>query len=536
MTKLWKPLRIIVSLIILLSVIAVFIDFKQVFASQWYTKATYLQFLPSLIKFFSVAGLISAGFIIVLILTLLFGRVYCSTICPLGIFQDIVSFLSKKLRTKKFRFKYAKANNILRYTFLGLAILPVLFGSIYILYLLDPYSNFGRFVSDLGRPLYIKVNNLLASILIKHNVYSVSPYDIVKFDWLTIIFPAIMLVVVVWLSLTRGRLYCNTVCPVGTFLGLVSKISIFKLKFDESKCTKCAKCAFACKSQCISIKDQTVDFSRCVGCFNCLNVCDNNSINYKLSLPKKKETITLDEGPADPSKRNFIAGSVLLAGAMIGLSKLAKAQETSSKTNELPEPASDEKRTNHVKIDRKNYCTPPGSKSISHFKDACTACHLCVSACPNGVIQPSLFEYGVTGMLQPYMDYRSGFCNYECTKCGHVCPTGAILPLTHEEKVVTQMGVALFIKTNCIVYVEETACGSCSEHCPTQAVSMVKYKGELTIPHVTPEICVGCGACEKVCPAKPNKAIYIEGNPIQQVAHKPEIKKADDKKLENFAF
>ena len=113
--------------------------------------------------------------------------------------------------------------------------------------------------------------------------------------------------------------------------------------------------------------------------------------------------------------------------------------------------------------------------------------------------------------MQPKLYFDHGFCNYDCTVCGDVCPTGAILPLTKEEKHVTQMGKVQFIIENCIVYYDETNCGACSEHCPTQAVSMVPYKGSLTIPHTETEICVGCGGCEYVCPAVPYKAIYVEG-------------------------
>jgi polyferredoxin len=501
----------------------IFVDFTQVFPSSLYKSITFLQFVPSVREFFVVAGLLSAGFIIVLVLTLLVGRVYCSTICPLGILQDVISFISRKLRRKTFRFKYAKAKNILRYTFLGLAALPLFFGSIFTLYLLDPYSNFGRIASDLGRPVYITLNNLVANVLIKCKVYSLAPFDIVHFNWAVVVFPVVIVSLVLWLSITRGRLYCNTICPVGTFLGLLSKVSFFKIKIDQSSCTKCAKCAFVCKSQCISIKEQTIDESRCVGCFNCLQACDNNSIKYQLARPVKVEK----QQETDESKRNFITGSFLLAGGMLlGASVKAKAQEDAENNHSK----------NKVPINRKNYCSPPGSHSIGHFNSACTSCHLCVSACPNGVLQPSFFEYGMTGMMQPYMDYKTGYCNYNCTKCGEVCPAGAILPLTVEHKKTTQLGIAHFIKQNCIVVLDETSCGSCSEHCPTQAVAMVPYSDELTIPKVTPEICIGCGACERVCPAKPNKAIYIEGNAIHQVAQKPEIKKTEQKKVEEFPF
>ena len=523
MTRFWKPFRVIISLIILSSITFIFIDFRQVFSSAWYDRFTYLQFIPSILKFITFAGILSVGFVVVILLTMLYGRVYCSTICPLGIIQDVISYISRKLRTKRFRFKYARPNYFLPYSLLILTVVTLLFGNLIVLYLLDPYSNYGRFASVFGRPVYILINNLLADILIKFKVYALSPFDIAHFDWLVIVFPLMLLGLVIWLSVTRGRLYCNTVCPVGTFLGILSKFSLFKIKIDTGKCTQCAKCAFVCKAQCISAKERTVDFSRCVGCFNCLTTCDNNSIKYQLSESYKKKKIEVQS--TDESKRKFLAGSLLLTGVLFGLSRSARGGDTQGKSGK-----------NLIPIRKKHYCSPPGSKSIQHFNKICTACHLCVSACPNGILQPSMLEYGMEGMLQPYMDNLSGFCNYDCTKCGEVCPTGAILPLKVEGKHTCQVGIVHFIKQNCIVYKDETSCGSCSEHCPTQAVRMVPYKGVLFIPQVNESICVGCGACEHVCPARPYRAIYVEGNPVHQLAKKPEIKKLEQKQTEEFPF
>jgi ferredoxin len=158
----------------------------------------------------------------------------------------------------------------------------------------------------------------------------------------------------------------------------------------------------------------------------------------------------------------------------------------------------------------------------------CTACHLCVSACPTQVLQPTYFLYGLTGFLQPRMDFITSFCNFECILCGEVCPTGAILPLIKEEKKLVQLGKSNFVKENCIVNTKNTACGACSEHCPTKAVNMVPFKDKLTIPEVNNKICVGCGACEYACPTDP-KSIYVEGNPVHLVAEKPKEVKIEEK-------
>lgn len=216
MLHFWKPFRVAVSLLVLISIAFVFVDFRQQLPSHWYKVFTWFQFIPSAREFFITFCVMSAGFIIVLLLTLLFGRVYCSTICPLGILQDIVSYISKKLKKKEHRYKFALPKNWFRYTFLAIAIIPLVFGTIMAIGLLDPYSNFGRIFSDLMRPIYLFFNNVIANTLINFNVYSVAPEEYSNVNWITLIYPVIVFSLIVWLAYKWGRLYCNTVCPVGT--------------------------------------------------------------------------------------------------------------------------------------------------------------------------------------------------------------------------------------------------------------------------------------------------------------------------------
>jgi len=198
---------------------------------------------------------------------------------------------------------------------------------------------------------------------------------------------------------------------------------------------------------------------------NCIGSCTNSGLMYTSILQVEKKELTHDK-----SRREFTAN--MLAGLTLAVTSCSTSGNKNSNKNEEADVVS-----------------PPGSKSFQHFTSTCTACQLCVNACPSGVLQPSTFEYGISGLMQPRLDFSKHFCNYECTTCGSVCPTGAIGKISTEEKKETQMGKVYFRRGRCIVKSEETACGACSEHCPTQAVKMVPYKEELTIPQINQEIC-----------------------------------------------
>lgn len=514
-----KVFRIIISVFFLVSFAVVFVDFREIITASWIAWILYPQFVPSIINFITLPAALATGFILILILTLLFGRVYCSTFCPLGAFQDVFAFLSKRAGIIK-RYKFKKALNYLRYPFLVLAVVFLFFGSIFMLNLLEPYSIFGRIFSDLVRPVVVIINNFLASQLEKIQVYFLFRFDMSLFTWQTVFIPIVTVILIIWLSAYFGRLFCNTVCPVGTSLGLLSRFSFFRIKMDRVSCTKCGKCAFVCKSNCIDIKHLKVDFSRCVACFNCISVCEYNSIQYKSAIMKK----STKPSQTDTSKRTFIGKSAILGLALAGIRRKNLAQDPDTL---LP---------GEIPNNKQHPVSPPGSISLQHFTSRCTACHLCVTACPTKVIQPSLLEYGLTGMMQPHMDYSTEYCNYECTICSQVCPTGAIMPLTVEDKKLTQVGIVNLILDKCVVVTDHTACGSCSEHCPTQAVKMVPYQNGLTIPELHTPHCIGCGACEYACPVEPFTAIYVDGNAVHQIARPPRIETLEVETYEDFPF
>lgn len=508
--SLLRKVRIVISLVFLLSIVIIFLDITNLLHTKVFNYTTYLQFVPSIIKFSILLIPAAGGFIIVLLMVLLFGRVYCSSVCPLGTIQDISSYLSKRFNKKK-KYGYIKEIPWLRYSILIITGVSFLFGNLFLLNLLDPYSNTGRILTQLFNPLLTVINNFTAFTLEKFNIYILYPVEIKAFYSGLALFPFIFLMIVIYLSFKRGRLYCNTICPVGALLGLLSKVSLFKLKIDEKSCEGCGICARICKSECIDKKNKFIDFSRCVSCYNCLDICPSDSISYKLKSPFHQ----LRKKNINDSRRAFLS-RVFLTAATLSSGALAQLKIIPKKESKIP-------------INNKVIVTPPGSIGLAHFTGACTACHLCISACPTKVLQPSILEYGLFGILQPYMEYKTSFCNYECIICGEVCPTGAILPLIVDKKKIVQLGKAIFVKDNCIVETEKTACGACSEHCPTKAVNMVEYKDGLKIPEVTDKFCIGCGACEFACPTKPYKAIYVEGNLIHQVAEIRPVEKIEEK-------
>jgi ferredoxin len=322
--------------------------------------------------------------------------------------------------------------------------------------------------------------------------------------------PVIFLGIIVYMSYKHGRLFCNSLCPAGALLGLISRFSLFKIVINENLCNDCGACEKVCKANCIESETKKIDFAACVNCFNCIKSCPTDGVDYIPLLIKKPVAVKPDY---DDSRRIFFKGIVTPA---IGLVIPAIV---SGDTTVVNKSGYDESRKHPI--------VPPGSRSIRHFSNLCTACHLCVSACPTQVLYPSFLEYGAAGIFQPKMNYDASYCNYDCVVCSQICPSGAILPVDTASKILIQIGKANFVKKDCVVVDKKKDCAACSEHCPTKAVYMIPYEGKLKIPELNNDLCVGCGACEHACPTTPRKAIYVTGNSVHLQAKKPEVKKQE---------
>ena len=434
--------------------------------TDWWGWMAKLQFLPA------VLGLNIAVIAGVLAVTLLVGRIYCSVVCPLGVFQDIIIWLRRRFKPAK-RFTYSKPRKWLRYGVLAAIVICIAAGIQGAVLLVAPYSAYGRMVA-------VAAGKSLA--------------------WPLIAVAAVTFVGLVVLSWLYGRAWCSNICPVGTALGLVSKHAMLRIGIDREKCIACRKCERECRAACIDIKGgKVIDHSRCVDCFDCIGVCDAGGIKLRWAWgkpsEKAEESAPAVEKPSD--RREFIEKTAVLAGglALTGLESRAQLQGGMAPITPKVDP------------ERETPLVPPGAESVKRFYDRCTGCQLCVSNCPNGVLKPST---DLGHLLQPHMSYADGYCRPECNVCGTVCPAGAIEPLGKFEKLTVSWGVAHIYHKDCLQR-QGVDCGNCVRHCPVGAIRMVTNRAGRQVPVVNEEICIGCGACENLCPVRPISAVRVNG-------------------------
>ena len=490
-----RKIRIILAGVFFTCITMLFLDFTGTLHT-WLGWMAKIQFLPAVLalNFGVVAALV--------ILTLLFGRVYCSVICPLGVMQDIISWIHVKTKKKnRFRFSYSPAKNILRYGVLALFIAGLLLGAHSIAILIAPYSAYGRIAGNLLAPLYQWANNFFAWIAERADSYAFYSTEVWLRSLPTFIIAAVTFVIIFILAWRNGRTWCNTICPVGTVLGFLSRFSFFAPAIDTDKCRNCGLCGKQCKAACINMKEHEIDLSRCVACMDCIDACKDGAIHYvrRKSSKNAAKTESRNETP-DKGRRAFIASSAIAMTA-------AASTKAQIKGDGGLAPVS-----RSLKPERNTPVVPAGSESLKNFTDHCTACQLCVSVCPNQVLRPST---SLDTLMMPEMGFERGYCRPECTLCSEICPAGASKPVSRVEKSSIQVGIAVINLDNCIVNTDGVHCGNCSKHCPANAIRMVRKEPDsdnwLRIPTVNENRCIGCGACENVCPARPLAAIHIEG-------------------------
>ena len=563
-----RIIRITLAAICFVAVTLLFLDFTGTL-HLWFGWLAKIQFLPA------VLALNFVVIAILLVLTLLFGRIYCSVICPLGIFQDCVSNLSSRRKGKKARFSYSKEIKWLRYGVLVLFVIALVAGLNALVALLAPYSAYGRMVQSLLAPVWQWGNNLFAWIAERQDSYAFVTKDVWLKSLPTLIVAAVTFVVVVVLAWRNGRTYCNTICPVGTTLSFFSRFAMFRPVIDKSKCKSCHACERKCKAACIDVDNHKIDYSRCVDCFDCIDSCRLGALKYRFAwgrgvgsgstgakTPQNAPVgskMTSDESKngqnrssaaptpvaepvvrqgsptaevtdngkgvstidatspvaepveaTDKGRRAFLVGGAAVIGGSLLSSIPMRAEDEEIKDKKrdggfaevLPKKAPN----------RKTPITPFGSESVEKFYKHCTACQLCVTVCPNNVLRPSS---RLEHLMQPEMSFEKGYCRPECVKCSEVCPAGAILKITPEEKTEWKVGTAGVDYDLCVVNRDGVSCGNCAHHCPVGAIRMVRKNPDdeksPRIPSVNEEKCIGCGACENLCPSRPISAITVNG-------------------------
>ncbi|MDR1535658.1 MAG: 4Fe-4S dicluster domain-containing protein [Planctomycetota bacterium] len=406
---------------------------------------------PSLVGALTTGSAFRAGAALALFFcTFMFGRFFCSFLCPLGTSQDIIALLVPERQSRVPNLR------LLRYGVLFLSLALLAGGWALAFGILDPFSRFGALAAAAGRGADASAFGLAA--------------------------PPALALLVVW----KRRLFCVSLCPVGTLLGLLSRHGVYGMRITGA-CTRCGLCERRCPTSCIESAGRSLDNERCLLCLNCLSACPGRSIAYtRRSSPPPPE-------PGGVSRRGFLLVSAAAGIGALGVGRgLAGAVRALALTAENMEGA----------------VLPPGALKAELFVGRCTGCRICSLHCPPGIIKASPL-----GFAPVRLDYSQSGCAYECTACNGVCPSGALRPLALADKQWLKIGEAEYERDKCRVVRYGEPCGACARACPKGAIFLEDGPNGLRIPVVAAYHCIGCGACRAACPGRP-KAMAVK--PIEQ--------------------
>jgi len=485
-----RAARIVVAVMVLAATAFGFLDAGDAADSISRVVASW-QLFPAAERAFAsmAAGFGAGGFIgcvaalTTIVFSALLGRWYCAALCPLGTLQDLVSLLRGKNRA------YRGPNRPARAIAFVAALCLVAVGATGLASWIDPWSLFGKFFTYDLRPL----------------VQLARREDIPGLSAATVIASGVALAAVLSSSFLSGRWFCGNLCPIGGALGVLNRFAPLRIRLEPNACLSCGACASVCRASCVDAAVKRLDATRCINCLACIGACPTRALYYG---PIRRVPARSASGL---SRGQFIAalGGGIAAVALAALPGRAYAARA------IGSPADGRWRAALKPV------TPPGSRSLERFLGACLACGLCVDRCPSKVLQPALGQLGVRGFMAPRLDHAISYCQFDCTACLDVCPSGALDKLSLAKKRLTKIGDATLVKDRCIVFTNRTKCGACAEHCPTGAVRMAVGDTGLPEPVFTSSICIGCGACHHACPVRPDRAISVSGLLVHAVADSP---------------
>ena len=439
----------------------------------------------------------------VLILTLFLGRIFCGFICPFGTIHHLVSWAKPALKGNRMvRANQKTASQRIKYfVLIGLLVGAVL--GLNFIGLMDPISFLFRSVAlailpalgggiraffDMLAQSDIKVLNL-SSYAAEVFVSPVFGYAAVAFHTAWLI--GFLFLVVLFLNRIRPRFWCRTLCPLGALLGVCSRFSILKLEKYPERCTNCKLCTKSCQGAATPIPGRKWESAECFMCFNCFDVCPEQALAFRFKWAPH------------PNKAPDLGRRAVLGGLVAGVSLplLARLDGQIDKVSDA------------------RLIRPPGALPEKDFLTLCQRCGLCMKGCPTNVINPTLTEAGMGGFWTPHLVMNQGYCEYTCTLCGSVCPTGAIKNISVKEKIETpiRIGSAYVDRGRCLPWSGNAPCIVCEEHCPTSPKAIYLREDivagadgrnlKVQLPYVDLKRCVGCGICENKCPVKGKPAI-----------------------------
>jgi len=447
------------------------------------------------------ARLVYAYFVfslVTVVATLLFGRFFCGWVCPLGALHQFSSFVFKRTKFLKPP-REDKASLAPKYYILIAILAAAVFGLDLAGYL-DPFSfltralsvavlpSLAQAISSLNGVLYgLGATGLARSISQASTNWAINTTFVQGFSVGLIFLGAIAL------NARKERFWCRYLCPAGALLGLLSRWNLLKLRIDDEKCIKCGLCTQHCETQAHPYPNDKWKSGECVYCFNCASICPTAAIGFRLSARPEKLT---NVSNVDLSRRKLLL-TTLLGMVAVPFFRLTPSRKRAS-----------------LKLIR-----PPGSLDEPKCLAKCVKCGQCMRACPTGGLQPVLTEAGPEGIYTPMLVPKIGYCEYYCSLCTQVCPTGAITKLSIEEKNKVKMGTAWVNKSRCIPYVLGKPCIVCEEHCPVspKAIKLVDVETKLPdgttavqkAPVIDLDLCTGCGICENKCPVMDDPAIFV---------------------------